>query len=95
MPEGSVQVMLRRFAGVSSVDPVDVPVRIEGEDETGLKCSAGGDRRGGRDQFRGQMLGLYRAGATVANYRKLRMSGQEREEKTDRDEQGVANFHLM
>ncbi len=37
------------FAGVASVDPVDVPVLLEREDEANLEGASGRDVRGERD----------------------------------------------
>jgi hypothetical protein len=37
---------LWRLAGVAGVDPVDVPVLFEGEDEAGLESAAGSDAGG-------------------------------------------------
>ena len=55
------------FAGVAGVEPVDVPVLFEGEDEADLEGSAGGDAGGEGDEFSGEMLGLDGAGAAVAD----------------------------
>jgi len=41
------------------------------------------------------MQGFRGAGASVASYRELRMSGQEGKKNADRSEQRVANFHLV
>ncbi len=59
------------LAGVAGVEPVDVPVLFEGEDEADLEGSAGGDAGGERDELGGEVLGLDGAGAAVADDRKL------------------------
>ena len=68
---GEGPVDLRWLAGVAGVDPVDVPVLFEGEDEADLEGAAGGDAGGERDEFGGEMLGFDRAGAAVADDLKL------------------------
>ena len=60
-----------RLAGVAGVDPVDVPVLFEGEDEAGLEGAAGRDAGGERDEFGGEVLGLDGAGAAVSDDLKL------------------------
>ena len=61
------------LAGVAGVDPVDVPVLFEGEDETELEGSAGSDGGGDGDELGGEVLGLDGAGAAVADGRQLRV----------------------
>ncbi len=60
-----------RLAGVAGVDPVDVPVLFDGEDEAGLEGAADGDLRDGlrreRGELDGEVLGLDGAGAAVAD----------------------------
>ena len=63
---------LWRFAGVAGVDPVDVPVLFEGEDEADLEGAAGSDGGGEGDELGGEVLGLDGAGAAVADDLKLR-----------------------
>ena len=66
-----------RLAGVAGVDPVDVPVLFEGEDEAGLEGAAGGDAGGEGDELGGEVLGLDGAGAAVADDLKLGVGGAE------------------
>jgi len=54
------------LAGVSGVEPVDVPVLLDGEDEADYLRAAGGDCRAEFDQFRGEVLRFDRAGAAIA-----------------------------
>ena len=56
----------RGLAGVACVDPVDVPVLLEREDEADLKGSAGGDVWREGDEFGGEVLGFDGAGAAVS-----------------------------
>jgi hypothetical protein len=69
-----------RFAGVAGVEPVDVPVLFEGEDETDLESATWGDAGGEGDEFSSEMLGLDGAGAAVADDLKLRLRGGVKEE---------------
>ena len=77
MPSGRVQVIFGWLAGVAGVDPVDVPVLFQGEDEADLEGAAGGDAGGERDEFGGEMLGLDGAGAAVADDLKLGVRGRD------------------
>ena len=81
---------LGRLAGVAGVDPVDVPVLLEGEDEADLQGSAGGDGGGEGDELRGEVLGLDGAGAAVAYDLNLRVARSEWPEMAQRSEQQSA-----
>ncbi|WP_433983454.1 hypothetical protein RBB78_19695 [Tunturiibacter empetritectus] len=88
MPSGRVQVILGGLAGVAGVDPVDMPVLFEGEDEADLKGAAGGDTRGERDEFGGEMLGFDGAGAAVADDLKLGVRGCEKQGGAGEEQEG-------
>ncbi len=75
---------LGRLAGVAGVDPVDVPVLFEGEDEAELEGSAGRDGGGGGDELGGEVRGLDGAGAAVADRGQLgvpKLGGETRGEE--------------
>ncbi len=85
------------LAGVAGVDPVDVPVLFEREDEADLEGAAGGDGGRERDEFGGEMLGFDRAGAAVADDLKLGVCGGMKKEGTGEEQQRTkaANGHQM
>ena len=73
------------LTGVAGVDPVDVPVLFEREDETNLKGAARSDAGRERYEFGGKVLGFDRAGAAVADGLQLRVRRGEDEEGTDKE----------
>jgi hypothetical protein len=84
-----------RLAGVAGVDPVDVPVLFERDDEAGLEGAAGGDGGSERDEFGGEMLGFDRAGTAVADDLKLGVGWRMKEEGAGNEQQRAkaANVH--
>jgi hypothetical protein len=85
---GQGPVDARRLTGVSGVDPIDVPLVFESDDEANIKGAAGSDRRGQRDHLNREMLGLYRTGTSIANDLEL-PEGRWRCEKADEYQEPV------
>ncbi len=86
------------FARVARVEPVDVPVLFEGEDQAYLKGSARGDAWRERDEFSGEVLGLDGAGAAVADDLKLSVRGDVKEEGAGEEQEfgdSAVNIHLF
>jgi hypothetical protein len=83
------------IASVAGVDPVDVPVLFEGDDESSLNGAPGCDAGGERDELGCKMLGLDWAWTAVANDLKLRVRGRMVEEDTGEEQkQAIAtNIH--
>ena len=77
-----------RLAGVAGVDPVDVPVLFEREDEADLKGAAGSDVRGEGDELGGEVLGFDRAGAAVSYDLELRVGGRMKDEGAGEEQRG-------
>jgi len=71
----------RGKAGVSGVDPVDVPVLFDGDDEACLNGATGGDLVGERGEFYGEVRSFERAGATVAYFDDLGVGGEAGEQR--------------
>jgi len=76
------------FAGVAGVDPVDVPVLLDGEDEADDLGAAGSDLRRERGEFGGEVLGFDGAGAAVADFLNLgaERGAEEREQQEKREQ---------
>src|SRR5205823_14378135 len=77
------------------VDPVDVPVLFQREDEADLESAARSDAGGERREFRCEMLRFNRAGAAVADDLKLGVCGRMKEEGAGDEQQRAkaANDH--
>ncbi len=80
----------RGLAGVAGVDPVDVPVLLDGEDEADGLSAAGSDLRGERGELGGKVLGFDGTGAAVADFCDLRVKRRARLDAEQRKQQEKA-----
>ncbi len=73
---GQRPVDLGRLAGVTGVDPVNMPVLFDGDDQPSLHAAANGNLRGQRGEFDGEVRGFERARAAVADFDDLRVGAR-------------------